>query len=96
MDKIDNIDKVVNSMNLKLNDLEIKVKNIDTCVTDLENASLYVSDAYDKQLKDLKTAQEKSESLKKSCSTLNDTTQQMMSNQKALRNGSYCSFFNIT
>ena len=36
MEKIDNIEKLVSSMNIKLNDLDVKVKNIDSRVTEVE------------------------------------------------------------
>lgn len=63
MEKIDNIEKIVNSMSHKVNDLDIKVKHIEYRVSEVEGASSFISDKYEEQSKELAIAQAQVKSL---------------------------------
>ena len=56
MTKIDNIEKMVNKMTVKVDTLETKVKTIDTRVTEVEKSKTFLSDAYEDTKNKLKSA----------------------------------------
>ena len=85
VEKIDNIEKIVNSMNLKLGELENKVKSIESRVLDVEKANTFVSEKYDSQSQELKTAKENLKKFQNTCTTLNDTVQNMSHDQENLK-----------
>ena len=85
VEKMDNIEKIVNSVNLKLGELENKVKTIESRVSDVEKYNSFVSEKYESQSQELKTAKESLKNLQNTCTTLNDTVQNMSHDQENLK-----------
>ena len=54
--KIDSIEKTVNKINLKVDNLETKVKTMDTRLLEVESSCSYASDEIDSTKKNIKTA----------------------------------------
>lgn len=68
--RIEHVEKTVNSISSKLNDLEIKVSAIDKRVIDVENASAYISNQYDQQSTETKSVKANVKGIQDSCATL--------------------------
>ena len=85
VEKIDNIEKLVNSMNLKLNELDSKVKNIESRVIEVEATSSFIGEKYDQHNKELTTTKEKVNTLQQSCKSLNTAIKEMAEKQDVLK-----------
>ena len=70
VDKIDNIEKSINSISSKLSDLESKVGSVDKRVADVERTCGFVSDQFDEQSKKLKAADSEIKKLQESCNNM--------------------------
>ena len=65
--KIDGIEKLVNQINSKVENLETKMKSMDTRVKDVEKSSSFVSGQFEDQKTKLKAADNELKSLNKKC-----------------------------
>lgn len=71
--KIENVEKTVNSISLKLNELETKVSSIDKRVVEVEKACTFVGEKYDQQQNDIMGVKGEVKKLQDSCVTLQGT-----------------------
>ena len=85
LDKMDNIEKIVTSVSMKLTDLETQVKNIEIRVRDVETSSSFVSEKYEQQARTMKTAQESVKQMQDSCTSLNSTIREMTQKQEEMK-----------
>lgn len=85
VDKIDNIEKTVNSINLRLNDLDLKVKDIDKRMIDVESSATFMGKRYEDQSQELKTAKDTVKTLEKSCTSLQKTIGSLETSQATMR-----------
>lgn len=65
-----NVEKTVNTINLKMSEFETKLVKLETKVNEVETACTFISSEYDRQRNELSTAREEIKNLKKSCSDL--------------------------
>ena len=85
VEKIDCIEKAVNSINVKLNDLDLKVKDIDNRVNEMESTVSFIGNKYDKQLKEINNSQDEIKNLEKARKSLEKTVNSIQKNQADLR-----------
>jgi len=71
--RIENIEKLVNSMNLKLKDLETKITNVDKRLNDVETSTTFLSDKYEEQSSSIKAAKSDVNNQQDSCQSLEQT-----------------------
>lgn len=71
--KIENVEKTVNSISLKLNELEAKVSTIDKRVVDVEKACTFIGEKYDQQQNDITGVKGEVKLLQDSCASLQGT-----------------------
>jgi hypothetical protein len=65
-----NVEKTVNTINLKMSEFETKLVTLETKVNEVETACIYISSEYDRQRNELNAARDEIKNLKKSCSDL--------------------------
>ena len=73
MAKIDNIEKMVNKMTVKVDTFETKVKAIDTRVNDVEKSNTFLSDTYEDTKTKLKSADSDIKKLNNRCKEFENT-----------------------
>ena len=74
---MDEIKKTVNSINVKVCDLEGKMKTLETRVTETEKSSNFIEKEYETNKKELKTAKSDIQTLKKSCDSFEKTSKSL-------------------
>ena len=72
LEKLDKIEKTVNSISLKVSTLETKVQTMDTTVSQVEESCKFISQENDDRKKELKKATSEIKTLKSSCKSLED------------------------
>lgn len=88
VDKIDSIERTVNSINLRLSDLDLKVKDIDSRVSEVEQNASFLSGKYEEQYKDLKRTKDGIKDLESNRKSLEKTMDSMQRGQAELRSKS--------
>ena len=76
--KLDEIEKTVNMINLKVSDLETKVSTIDTRVITVEKSCIFMDGENDDRKKELKTAKTELTNLKGRCENLEKSNKSYM------------------
>ena len=64
------MEKIVNSISFKLQNLELKVSTIDNRVQEVEKCSSYISDQFENQSAELKTTKDTIKTMQDSCTNL--------------------------
>ena len=85
MDKIDSIEKTFNSMNAKLYDFEIKMKNMESRIAEVEGTSSFLCGKYDDSSQQLKLAKDNMTMLQDKFSALNATMETVSSRHEELK-----------
>ena len=70
MSKLDQIEKTVNTINMKMTDLETKVNHIEPRVTEVENSCSFISNENDIRKEELEKAKSEIVKLKYDCSSM--------------------------
>jgi chromosome segregation ATPase len=70
LQKIEKIEKVVNSISLKMTEFEAKLARVETRVDTIETSCSFINDAYEKQKSELKISQTLVSNLEKSCAEM--------------------------
>ena len=85
VDRIETVEKTVNSISSKLSQLELKVDSIDKRALDVEKNCSFISEKYDDQSKDLKTAKDEIKKLTDSCCSLKQTMDSLENDRDRLK-----------
>lgn len=81
--RIENVEKTVDLINMKLGELEVKVNQIDKRVSDVENAGSNISDQYDRQTTELMSVKGTIKTMQDSCAALQAQMKTMERQQEA-------------
>lgn len=83
IEKIDTIEKLINTVNTKVDKLETKIQAIDTRVNEVEKSTQFLSSEYDETTQKLQSAKEDLRKLNEQCLSLEETMNNMkIQNQK--------------
>ena len=75
--KIESVEKTVNSISVKLGEMESKVNSMDKRIIEVEKACSFISENYDAHDKELQHVKGEVKRVKDSCSSLNENIGQM-------------------
>ena len=82
--KIETIEKTVNIINLKMNELESKIQTIEHRVTDVEKATTFINEQYETQSNVIKATKDEVKCLEKSCNILKNNMQTLEKEKQSM------------
>jgi chromosome segregation ATPase len=82
---ITNIEQTLNTINLKMSEMETKISNIGTRVSDVEKSCSFINKEYEEQSKYIEKAKNDVPKVEKSCGTLNKEMQSLQNENDNLR-----------